>query len=113
MFHRFNSSTLHRFNDSQSVIVTGVLLFTRLLSSSTSEASSPRPCGGACSTWRWPESGTEKIMYAGLPNRIQRVLVAYSFVPKPTRFPSFQAMVSETLVMIFGGALAGNFSPRT
>ena len=46
---RFNASTLQRFNlFSQSVIVTVVLLFTRLLSSSTSEAIIPRPGGGGC-----------------------------------------------------------------
>src|SRR6266478_8845721 len=44
----------------QSIMVTAVLLFTRLLSSSTSEAARPRPTGGGgCSRLGCAASGTE------------------------------------------------------
>ena len=103
--HRSAPTTIWlRRNRNQSVIVTTVLPLTRLLSSSTSDAAKPRPGAAADPThpdgWR-PARNRENSQAEF--RRIQRVLPTYSLVPKPTRFPSLNANISPTCVLILGG----------
>src|SRR5437016_12444675 len=109
---RLPASTHQRL---QSIMVTGVRLFTRLLSSSTSVAARPRPTGGGgWSRLGCAASGTEYRVYPAAPaSRIHRVLPRYSLLPIPTRFPPFQAIVSATFAVILAGCLGGNFASRT
>src|ERR1700746_1251624 len=98
----------------QSIMVTAVLLFTRLLSSSTSEAARPRPAGGGgCSRLGCAASGTAYKVKLGAPaSRIQRVLLRSPLLPMPTRFPPFQAIVSATFAVILADCLPGSFASR-
>ena len=75
--HSYSFQHCNSFNSStQSTIVTGVRLFTSVLSSSRSVAARPRPVGGGgCSRLGCAESDTEYKVYAGAPaNRIHFVL---------------------------------------
>src|SRR5215467_12342095 len=74
------------------MMVTGVRLFTSVLSSSRSTAERPRPVGGGgWSRLGCVASGTAYNVYAGAPaNLIHFVLARYSLLPRPTRLPPFR-----------------------